>query len=481
MTLTDGIDVTPQSTLSTIQFQSEVLNTVVTSLLTTLVIANLVSVINRLIFLSRQDHFSYRAFARSYVFLNSDDPLLLLHWLRGRYHFRQTNHSPAHHRIRKRRLIAPLFARLCMLVVSISSIALALPSEKRLDACSRGDHTVVLMPPANRPVLTAQQMFQVCSQIPLETRLGTVRSTASYCSFAVTPGDISALQNLASLGQNFPGFGFIGAGYSNATGMLISMIYSGDRMEAIASFVQWDTENGDRYHSLLPSWNARQHLEVLARGVSSSSGQECSILLSVDHNTEDMSLSVAQLSCTFDASDAIRYASASLRESLSFQKDDTLALRARSIEGSDFRMERRCAVDVTVTRPLINIVPLLIGLTMAFFLNIVVMLLVSRYGNAMDSAFHLVREVLGHDTSANPLQISTSGEDVERVALRKFVCADGISGHMGFVHGAGDRVVERFEDRIRVGRCMQVSCRGPRFVCELCEKGSGERLEYNPL
>eukprot|EP00178_Gracilaria_changii_P012748 TRINITY_DN35_c0_g1_i6.p1 TRINITY_DN35_c0_g1~~TRINITY_DN35_c0_g1_i6.p1 ORF type:complete len:481 (+),score=52.81 TRINITY_DN35_c0_g1_i6:77-1519(+) len=480
MTLTDGIDVTPQSTLSTIQFQSEVLNTVVTSLLTTLVIANLVSVINRLIFLSRQDHFSYRAFARSYVFLNSDDPLLLLHWLRGRYHFRQTNHSPAHHRIRKRRLIAPLFARLCMLVVSISSIALALPSEKRLDACSRGDHTVVLMPPANRPVLNAQENFQVCSQIPLKTRLGTVRSTASYCSSAITFGDIPGQQDLASAAQNISSFGFIFANYDNTIGKLTSVIISGDRLEAFSSFVKWDTENGDRYHSLLPSWNGRQHLEALARGVSSSSRHDCSIL-GFNDNTDGTSSLLAELSCAFDASVAVRYASASLRESLSFRKHETLSLRARLIEGLGSRLERRCAVDVTVTRPLINIVPLLIGLTMAFFLNIVVMLLVSRYGNAMDSAFHLVREVLGHDTSANPLQISTSGEDVERVALRKFVCADGISGHMGFVHGAGDRVVERFEDRIRVGRCMQVSCRGPRFVCELCEKGSGERLEYNPL
>ncbi|KAI0557618.1 hypothetical protein FGB62_282g01 [Gracilaria domingensis] len=471
MSISDGIDVTPQSTMSTIQFQSEALNTVITSLLTTLVIANLVSVINRLVFLSRNDLFCYRSFARAYVFLNSDDPLRLWYWLRGRYEYRGDKEPPLRHKIRKRRLIAPLFARLCILVVSIGSIALALPSEKRLDACSRGDYNLVQSVP-NRELVVPERsdVIEVCAQIPLETRLGTVRSSASFCSFALSIGDLATLADLSSSVQELPDISAVAVGYENSSGLFASVVLSRGSFQGIGAFVEWRAENGDRFRSLLPSWTADRHVQVVVDAINSFSEEECSVVLSVDESNDVGTFRVAALDCNFDADAAIRHISIRMRESLSFQREQGNSLKARLVDGSEFRTSRTCAIDVTVQRPLINIVPLFIGLVMAFVLNVTVMCLVSRYGNTMDGAYHIVREVLGHDTGANPLQIDTSGIDVENVALKKFVCADGVSAHVGFIRGVGDNVVEDFGSGLRVGRCMQVACRGARFVTELSEK-----------
>ncbi|CAN8062111.1 unnamed protein product [Agarophyton chilense] len=471
-TIVEGIDFTPHFTISTLQFQSEALNTIATSLLTTLLIANLGSIINRLVFLTHRDYFSYSSFARSFVFLNSDDPLRLWFWIRGRYDFRANNRPPAHHRMCKRYVITPLCARMAILFVSIGSIALALPSEKRLNACSRGDYTIIQSELSAQPNVSPQELLRVCSQIPLKTDLGTVRSTASYCSFMTTPGDIPSLTNLASLMENLTTMGVIGAGYFKESGLLLSIIVSGDRIQAISSFVEWKTENNDLYHSVLPYWNSERHLKSITDGLTQALEKECNVLSTSLEDMGDDSLLVGLVDCTFDANFAIRYVSASVRESLRFQKKERLALRTLAKGDSISEARRICAVDISVSRPLLNIVPLFVGVVIAFCLNLAVVVSVSRHGNAMDAAFHLVREVLGHDTGANPLQISARKKEEGSIPLRKFVCADGVSAHIGFVQGLGDVVVEEFSSGRTVGRCMQVACQGPRFVRKMPEKGN---------
>ncbi|KAI0561406.1 hypothetical protein FGB62_84g11 [Gracilaria domingensis] len=67
-------------------------------------------------------------------------------------------------------------------------------------------------------------------------------------------------------------------------------------------------------------------------------------------------------------------------------------------------------------------------------------------GNVTDAAFHLAREILGHDCGANPLQMRANGAGVKQVELQFSECVDGVSA-----------------DKRIVSRCIQV---GSRFVEE---------------
>ncbi|CAN8068089.1 unnamed protein product [Agarophyton chilense] len=478
MSLFEGIDVTPQSTLSTIQFSNEAINTVITSLLTTLVIANLGSLINRLVFLSNRDSFSYTSFCRSFIFINSDDPLRLLSWFRGRYEYKHSQQqSSTQQKIQGRRLITPLLARIALLIVGIGSIALALPSEKRLDACSRRDQALIQIPlPSDEQlVVDPQQLLKVCSQIPLRTQLGTVRSSASYCSVTGLPVSLSFINNFEQVATQVQTPGFIGTAYSNDTGALVSLIFSGDSVQALNSFVEWKTEDDKLFRSIMPIYNGERHLDVLAQSLSQATGQQCRRDFTITNNTDAGVFFVSTLDCQFEANDAITYVAAGVRESLRFQEQSNVALRI-PVDGVVKQIDRICAIDVSVTRPLINIVPLAVGLLFAFCLNMAVAITVSHRGNAMDAAFHIVREILGHDTSANPLQTNRELDDVQMVALQKFLCADGISAHVGFVQGVGDIAVREIGAERVVGRCMQVACRGLRFVKEGTDKGVGSSV-----
>lgn len=468
MLLQQVLDYTPRSTISTIQFESEALNTIITSLLTTLVIANLCAIINRLVSMSNRDVFSFRPFARSYIFLNSDDPLRMWYWFRGHYDFRAANEAMTKRKVFKRYLISPLCARLLILIVSIGSIALALPSEKRLDACSQGDYIVVQKPLMKRPGLRSVAWYDVCTEIPLKTRLGTVRSSASYCFFMMPQGSIKELTQLASFSETLPEASRVVATfYHNTSGLLVSMLFSGDKLQTIGSQAKWKTESGDTLASLIPSYDGDLHLRVIADAIGFDTNQTCSVTSTARIPIEFGQFQMGVLDCEFDAGNVLASVTASLKESFLFQKVEHVAPRARMIQGEQqLTTERRCVVDVTVTRPIINIVPLICGLSLAFGLNMVVRFAVSCRGNVIDSAFHIVREVLGHDTGSNPLQIGSTDGGAQNVTLRKYVCADGLSAHIGFIRGYADMVVDEFIGGQRVGRCIQVANRGPRYVTE---------------
>ncbi|KAI0558171.1 hypothetical protein FGB62_229g012 [Gracilaria domingensis] len=471
-----AIDFTPQHTLSTFQFQSEALNTVVTSLILALIIANFGSVVNRLIFLSDKNVLSYRSLARSHVFLNSDDVLKILYWVRGRYDFQISDHPPAQHKLCRSLLIVPLCARVLILVVNIGSIALALPSEKRLDACSRGDYALVQRLPETPFTLGEQevdiQFDQPCTRIPLEASLGTVRSSASYCSVRVALGVISAQQEIVSLTEERQSPGYIAFVHVEHAGEVGTLVASNGTLQTFSSFVQWNTENEQVLNSVWTSFDPETHRNVVVQSLRLATQLRCNVIASDRTDTELGVWHGTFLDCAFNANQVQRYASAGVRESMSFRKESGIAPRAWISGPRRGTTESVCAVDITATGPLTNIIPLTVALVVMFGLNMAIRWFVSQNGNVTDAAFHLAREILGHECGANPLQMSASGAGVKQVELQYFECADGVSAHVGFLKGSGCEIVKHFSDGRILSRCTQVGCRGSRFVEEASPGGN---------
>eukprot|EP00737_Agarophyton_chilense_P001459 gb/GEZJ01001640.1/.p2 GENE.gb/GEZJ01001640.1/~~gb/GEZJ01001640.1/.p2 ORF type:complete len:238 (-),score=25.64 gb/GEZJ01001640.1/:5439-6152(-) len=214
------------------------------------------------------------------------------------------------------------------------------------------------------------------------------------------------------------------------------------------------------------------HLDTIAHAFRSASGQDCHIVHRSIEKVHIAGVEVAtywaKLDCQFDIFKVFPYVSVAMRERMSFQKQDETALKLQVLPGPnrEGKIHQVCAVDLTVTRPIVNIVPLLIGLAMAFCLNMATSFWALHHDDALSAAFHIVREILGHDTTANPLQKNRVLDEVEKVALKKFVCSDGGSAHVGFVQGLGDTAVDQIHGGRRVCRCQQVARQGPRFVVE---------------
>lgn len=462
----DGIIFNPESSLSTIQSKSDVLNNIVTGLITTLVIANIGSIVNRLVALSKKDSFSLRSYTRAFLYANSDDPLLLFSWLRGRYDFRVEDGSHSELQVRNKRLILPLLARCIILMVSIGSIAIALPSEQVVDACSGGDFAVYQEPLKNLPQPSPLRLNQLCIPLSMESRLGTVRSTLSKCTTFFPAVNVSQLSSILDITKGVESrFAFIQAAYAPNSGALLTAMFSRGNIILVGTWIEWRLSNGDVFWSTITDYNPTIHLDILTGAVRRAANSSCETVHSstpiFEFSKDGHIRQLRVFNCSFNPEEVVYHAIESVTRSLHFREQNELALRLRF---SSNELDRLCAAEVTITRPLMNIVPLSIAAAVSFALNKIIAAVLTSRADVTHLGFHIVRELFGHDTSANPLQQGTAQEPDESVPIRRYVCADGVSAHVGFIEGEGDEEVQQFDDNTQVACCSQITSGCRHFV-----------------
>lgn len=483
MGLERGLDYTPLLTISTIQFENEVVNTVVTSLIVVFLLTNLGSIVNRLVFMSDKSQFNYRSFVRAFIFMHSDDITRLVYWWSGRNPYLSLlNPSAAGsaraqrmlNRVQRTRLLLPLFARILLVVASIASIALTIPGHKTFSSCDRADYEPEMRSVSDN--FTAEPsglLTRLCRDIPITTKRGDVTSRVSYCS-TVLP-----TQQRPEQGTSAESPAVIAA-YSQQRGLIISGYTANGRSNLVLSFVEWQSgSDGSVYRSHIRAWSADRHLAVCAEGISRGTRRDCTVQSMQNATIEGVDVTLGFLSCSsvpdVDLQKASLFVAGAVRDSLTWVKYARTIQRSKLTNGQfDVPRQSECPVVISVERPVVNIIPLLVAWVMMYTLNYAVSETVSHKGDIMDALFLLVKETLGHDCTSNPLEDSGGEKEVEVLQLQRFECVDGRSAHIGFLRGKDDRVVDEFSDGKLVHQCFQTRVHGPR-VPEVAEHVAGRQ------
>lgn len=455
MGVLEELDVTPDPSFSTIQTSSEITDAIIISILAVFIISNILSVVSKLIFCSHEKAFEYSSWVRAFIYVNSDDPIRILSWLSHKYLFAEQGCNRYRNELQLRRLVLPLLARLFILIVAIVSIAISIPTEKHLSGCERGDFEITIDPGVSTALPKSSRF---CVDIPMKTDLGETRSIASYC----TCESEFQLEEIVEL----EGAAVIGS-LRNASGRMFTMLYSMKRGARQSFYIQWTEDrkkaidsNELLLFSDMKTMSTLTHLQVMAKAIRSDTEQECTEQFRGDITEYDDG-SVFQglvLDCEFDPVDIIANVQSHVASAL---KIDKLPRGKRvnrvemNITDQSVRRTSICPIDVVVTRPLANILPLVLILVMWGLINIIVSVFTSRRGNAFDAGFHIIKEALGHDTTSNPLEENENRNEAMELPLRRWRCGAG-GAHKGFIGREGDIPVRGFDSLTNVSGCTQV-------------------------
>lgn len=432
MGVLDPIDTTPEFTMSTVQFENEVVNVVISSLLAVLIIANIGSTISKLVYFSRDKDFSYRSWVRAYIFANSDDPLRIFSWISRNYVYRPRNWARHRNKLCWGRLVVPLLARGFILIVSVVSIGITIPGNKALSGCSRGDYALVM----NETMAEFKgDRLADCLDIPLSSRRGKLLVKASYCNCL-----------LLTLGSEGPA---IRVKHDNPDGSIEWSVSDNESTYGFRSYVEWkqnDVKNVFR-SELSRTVDIDSHMRVAIKAVGQVMGQECIGETKVINSAaRETSLE----NCDFlvwTPARLIEVIESYVRNGLQWKRTPEVQRRVQITDQNEWKSNTTCVTNIVVSRPIVNILPLLITLIGLVIVNLIVTLAVSRHGNALDAGFHLIKEALGHDCTSNALEENVEREEVKELSLRSWKC--GIAGaHRGFIGRTGDIPIEGFRDDV---------------------------------
>lgn len=446
MAVHDKIEVTPPFTFSTIQFEDEIVNTIVLSLIAVLILTNIGSVVTKLVYFTREKRFNYNSFLRAFIFANSDDPVRIIGWISKAYVYRQRHWHRNPQRYRPGRLFLPLFARFAILVCSIASIAITVPGEKQLTGCERGDYALRIDPAEARGSPIRPQ--GVCVNVPMTTRRGSVRSAVSYCD---CPIDAS----IDSIGSA------VLVTHDVDVGEMRVVVVSNRTIRGKKIYVEWkpklDSKRTFRTN-LRRTISARDVAVVAVRAICNRLSS-CEVLRT--NELEDGFFIL--VSPLFNPTQKIEEVSSFIRSSLFWVRTER-AQRRIVFNGAtrDDELTDDCPIDIRITRPIVNIVPLSIVMVVWCGINILVSIAVMKHSNAFDAGFHLVKEALGHDTTSNPFEMASDRDEIMAVELRKWLCTthcgNDTGGHVGFIGRAGDIPLAKdadFDDGLIVGECSR--------------------------
>lgn len=348
--------------------------------------------------------------------------------------------------------------------MSIGSTFIAVHSEKTLDACSGGDYALYQRPVRELDTGGSAVLNQLCVPLDLNSSLGEVRSSLSMCSFFLPIID-SDFAKVVSKTEELRVPGLLMAGQDLKIGALFSVLVSSKKVVVLGFGVKWAMPNGDVFHSKVSNYDSYVHLGVLADAVRQATNSTCEIRRVEPISDSANGVVMASLDCAFPPEKVLNTVLVAVKKSLHFQEQEEVALRHRTFaNGSGVMDSRTCAAEITINRPLMNLIPLVIGAVAAFAVNKTTAALLSSRADVTHLGFHMVRELLGHDTRANPLQHGKEQEQDQRVTMQRFVCINGESAHVGFMEGDGDRVVQHLEDSGHVACCSQIACEGRRLV-----------------
>lgn len=440
------IDVTPERTLSTIQFDSEMLNTIVSSILVVLIVVNFNSMVHKLVSLTHRNYFNYASYLRSYIFSSSDDVSRIFSWIRG-----GNSYLPEHWPQRKKKLVLgrlfyPLLARTAIFVLSIGSIALTVPGTRRFTGCGGGDFTprIVISTEAEGDRVTNS----VCSSIDVITTRGETNTTLDLCSYPLLDDNLMA--EFSELGN------YVLVSYYDTTGKATIQYAKrndgGFFVRAFEFYLEWTKYNDSKFRSKFdPSqFNSEIHFRLALQALNLDDSDRCGFTSDPKEranpggNSYDLSRVV---DCEINVITAQTDAEYIVREGLQWVKMDKIQPRVRVLPGDDaedYSDISECPYVVSVSRPIVNLVPLTVALVMIFTFNLAVGLTVANHGDIGEVSYHIMKEALGLDITCNPLQETDSnergvgGSQLPLIEFREFNCPDGRSAHGGFFVGEGD-------------------------------------------
>lgn len=163
-----------------------------------------------------------------------------------------------------------------------------------------------------------------------------------------------------------------------------------------------------------------------------------------------------------DANKVALHAEALMRRNLKWKKNAQNVTGAKLLRRMNDKWKNStiCPVDIIVSRPIVNIVPLIAGLLLLFTVNVAVGLTVSERGDVLDAVFHLVKEVVGVDCTSNALEERQGGDVQPVIELKQWQCKGGRNiGHVGFLKGVGDYSVDGLDD-VLVSSCNHAKTDG---------------------
>lgn len=450
----DELDVTPAFTFTTIQFSSDVLNTIIASLITVFILVNIGSAVSKLVYFTRTTAFSYKSWLRAFIFANSDDPLRVLAWLARKYVYRDPSWNRYENRKRPSRLFLPLLARAIILIASVASVAVTVPSVRDMEGCVNNDYFLTYDPSIK--AIPERVLRTQCVDVPLSTDRGQVTSTAAYCV---------CLDSLFPQDDDDPPSTRVKITPDTATGRIFTQVANKTIRAAYYFYVEWKPANssldGRTFRSdLTRTLDLTAHADLIldiARMPQFGGVAGCEKITSTE--TDSDGIVSFDLNCEVKALEILPPIEAYLRSAMKWQRlkrgvlQSRIELQGDSLSGSQ---TETCPLEIKITRPLVNIVPLTVMLVIWVIINIIVSFAARRHGNALDAGFHVIREALGHDCTSNPLEKCTEREEKTRLPLRKWRCGTG-GAHYGFIGRAGDVPVEEFDENTIVSGCARVA------------------------
>lgn len=463
-----SIDITPELTLSTIQFQSETLNTIVSSILVVLIVANFNSMVAKLVNLTHRNHFNYASYLRAYIFSSSDDVSRIFSWLRGENSYLPEHWPPTKKKVVAKRLFYPLLARTAIFVLSIGSIALTVPSSREFNNCGSGDFAPRINFDPTSESNPPRVANSVCSIIDLRTERGETNTTLDFCVERTTD----------DFGSFEPSEGFhVIVEYEDTEAQVSTTFFQNPpgqpdqkSSEGFKFSLEWSKMSGAKLRSrFLPeNLNAEMHFNIVLqalndmgdkRSVPCAYKADSSTINSQNGNSYKVS---REVDCDFNAGVVAKDAEYVVRSGLEWVKQNTLQSRVMVTAGEEeenYNDFNECPYSVSVSRPIVNLIPLAVALLMAFTFNIAVGLTVANHGDIGEVSYHIMKEALGLDITCNPLQESVKnergvgGSELPLVEFREFNCPDGSSAHGGFFVGQGDTEGHIQFDRRVVSTC----------------------------
>lgn len=462
-----SINVTPDWTFSTIQFDDEIANTIVSSILVVLILVNFNSMVHKLVSLTHRNYFNYASFLRAYIFSSSDDISRILAWARG-----QNSYLPEHWPNRRKkvvlsRLFYPLLARSLVFILSIGSIALTIPANREFKDCQKGDFTPFLADLNEDSLNSFRVVNSLCSFIEVYTTRGDTNTTLNFCSYELNdPPDYMTPDSPLPSDKNF-----VYIDYNSSTGEILTL-FGGDiegtyTTRGFLFYLEWTRTPLLKLRSLFQPdhLDCSKHFDLALAAVNlprpgcaySDIEPTCATV------GDDLKSYRANRSidCGFNPKTATTNAALIFRSALRWEVVKERQDRVAVTPGESIRYEKdtSCPYYVTVSRPIVNLAPLLVALAMIYTLNVAVGLTISEHGDIGEVSFHIMKEALGLDVTCNPLEETPSdehhvgGSTLPLIRFCEFSCANGVDAHGGFFIGNND-VQEGIDFNSRtIGKC----------------------------
>lgn len=450
------IDITPELTLSTIQFSSETVNTIVSSILVVLILVNFNSVVHKLVSLTHRNHFNYASYLRSYIFSSSDDPSRLISWLKGENSYLPEHWPQTKKKVVRSRLFYPLLARTLIFVLSIGSIALTIPGNREFNNCGAGDFT----PRINFGGDSGDRVANsICSSTDLFTARGETNSTLNFCAdslFEMPDGITINSENTVVVHYD-----------DDKAQVSTFFANDGSDIRGFAFYLEWTKSSRSKLRSrfLEDELDVESHFAWALQALNlDERSNKCAFDETLQSKTESGNSYTASrtVNCSINPQIARTDAEYVARTGLQWVRMDTLQSRVEVTAGEDDRDYADfggCPYTVSVSRPIVNLVPLAVALVMVFTFNLAVGFTIADRGDINEVSYHIMKEALGLDITCNPLQESAGnergvgGSHLPLIEFQEFNCPDGTSAHGGFFVGEGD-----VEGHIEFGRRNITTC-----------------------